>query len=130
MKRKKPQIIDVEATAAAGFIDPRSYVKRMKDGESATFLFGLDMTALRRRVFERSRGFCEMPLRGYTAGIRCDRNISWDTFELDHNPSLAQGGDDTEEGTRAICKRCHIARHNRSVRSDRAARREPVGCQE
>ena len=116
MKRRRPRIIDREATEAAGFLDSDSYVKRSKDGELQTFLFGLDMTALRKRIFARSEGFCEMPLRGYTAGVRCNRNIFWETFELDHNPSLAQGGDDTEEGTRAICRRCHVARHARTTR--------------
>lgn len=116
MKRKRPYLFDSEATAVAGFTDPRSYVKRAKDGEMHYYRFGEDMTILRRRVFERSRGFCEMPIRGFSNGIRCNRNISWETFELDHNPSLAQGGDDTEEGTRAICRRCHVARHNRTTK--------------
>jgi hypothetical protein len=123
MKRRKPQLIDKEATALAKFKDPRSYCKRNRIGDTLTFRFGEDMADLRRKVFMRSRGFCEMPMNGYQTGIRCQRNIGWETFELDHNPSLAQGGDDSEEGTRAICRRCHIAKHNRSVRSDRADRR-------
>jgi hypothetical protein len=112
VKRRRPKVIDREATAAAGFLDWRSYIKRSKDGETLTFLFGLDMGGLRKRIFERSKGFCEMPVRGVT-GHRCNRNIDWLTMELDHNPSLAFGGDDSEEGTRAICRRCHVARHNR-----------------
>ena len=130
MKRRKPQLLDREATALAGFVDPRSYVKRAKDGEMQSYRFGDDMTILRRRVFERSRGYCEMPISGYTNGIRCQRNIDWETMELDHNPSLAQGGDDSEEGTRAICRRCHVARHNRSVRSDRGERRAKAAIHE
>lgn len=131
MKRRKPQLIDREATAAAEFLDRRSYIKRSrKTGESLTFLFGEDMTALRKRVFERSRGYCEMPIAGYAGGLRCQRNITWETAELDHNPSLAQGGDDTEEGTRIICRRCHLARHNRSVRSDRGERRAKAAIHE
>lgn len=113
MKRRKPQLIDREATAAAGFLDPRSYIKRSKDGESLCFLFGADMEALRRLAFERSKFHCEMPINGYSTGIRCNRNIDWATMELDHNPSLAQGGDDSLEGVRCICRRCHLARHNR-----------------
>jgi hypothetical protein len=115
MKRLRPNLFDREATAAAGFVDPRSYIKRSKDGELLTFLFGLDMTELRLKVFLRSRGFCEMPIRGVT-GHRCNRNLDWETMELDHDPSLANGGDDSEAGTRAICMRCHIARHNRTTR--------------
>lgn len=113
MKRRRPQLIDREATAAASFSDPRSYIKRSKDGETLTFLFGDDMTALRRRKFIESKGLCQMPVRGFTNGSRCNRSVTWETAELDHNPSLAQGGDDSEAGTRIICRRCHIARHNR-----------------
>jgi HNH endonuclease len=116
MKRRKPMLFDREATTAAGFADKRSYIKRSRDGGNRTFLFGDDMTQLRRRVFERSRGYCEMPVNGFTSAVRCQRNIDWETMELDHNPSLAQGGDDTEESTRAICRRCHVARHNRTTK--------------
>jgi hypothetical protein len=121
VKRKHPQLIDHEATALAGFRDPRSYVKRSKAGNLLTFLFGLDMAALRQKVFERSRGCCEMRLRGVLGG-RCQRNIAWETMELHHEPSLGQGGCDTEEGTLASCRRCHHARHL-MIRSDRAERR-------
>lgn len=119
-------LYDKEATKAAGFLDPRSYIKRAKDGENLTFLFGLDMEALRKRVFEHSKGFCQMPVRGFTAGVRCNRNISWETSEMHHSPSLSQGGDDSEDGVLMICRRCHVAAHNRTTRwkernaSDRA----------
>lgn len=116
VKRRKPQMIDREATAAAGFLDSRSYVKRAKDGEMQSYRFGDDMRLLRAAVFERSKGYCEMPVNGFTNGARCNRNMSWETMELDHNPSLAHGGDDSMEGTRAICRRCHVARHNRTTR--------------
>jgi len=115
VKRLHPRIIDREATAAAGFADNRSYIRKGK-----TFLFGDDMTELRRDVFERSKGFCEQRVNGILGG-RCQRNISWETMELDHQPSLAQGGDDTPEGTVASCRRCHQQRHNRQVKSDRRA---------
>lgn len=107
MKRRKPQIIDREATAAAGFLDKRSYIRKGK-----RFLFGLDMRRLRIIVFERSRGFCEQRIRGVLGG-QCNRNISWETMELDHQPSLAQGGDDSLNGVVASCRRCHRKRHNR-----------------
>ena len=115
MKRRNPRVIDAEATALAGFTDHRSYIKRNKDGDSQTFLFGDDLTQLRRRAFDRSRGFCEMPLRGFT-GQRCNRNISWETGELHHRPSLSQGGDDSLEGVLFICRRCHVATHGRITR--------------
>jgi 5-methylcytosine-specific restriction endonuclease McrA len=104
---------DEAATAAANFLNPDSYVKRAKDGELQYYRFGDDMRVLRVAAFERSGGYCEMPVRGYANGVRCNRNISWETMELDHNPSLAQGGDDSLEGVRAICRRCHVVRHNR-----------------
>jgi hypothetical protein len=118
MKRLHPRIFDREATAAAGFLDPRSYIRKGK-----RFVFGEDMKALRIYVFTRSHGFCEQKLRGVLHG-RCQRNISWETMELDHQPSLAQGGDDSPEGTVASCRRCHVARHGRVIRSDRKEHRE------
>lgn len=116
MKRRNPQLIDREATAAAGFLDPRSYIKRGRDGVDRTFLFGEDMTALRRKVFERCRNHCEMPVNGYSTGIRCNRNIDWATSEMHHSPSLFQGGDDSLEGVLMICRRCHVAAHHRTTR--------------
>lgn len=116
-KRLHPRVFDREATAAAGFLDKRSYIRKGKE-----FRFGEDMKALRIYVFTRSRGFCEQKING-VLGHRCQRNISWETFELDHQPSLAQGGDDTPEGTVASCRRCHVARHGRVILSDRADRR-------
>jgi len=113
MKRLHPRIFDREATAAAGFLDPRSYIRNGK-----RFCFGEDMKALRIYVFTRSRGFCEQRLRGMLGG-HCQRNISWETMELDHQPSLAQGGDDSPEGVVASCRRCHVARHGRVIQSDK-----------
>ena len=110
MKRLHPMRIDVEATQAFGFKDKRSYIRKGK-----IFRFGEDMTELRKQVFERSRGFCEMPINGVLSG-RCQRNISWETGEMHHRPTLAQGGDDTPEGVLMICRRCHVAAHGRTTR--------------
>jgi len=110
MKRLHPTFFDREATAAAGFSDRRSYIRRGK-----RYLFGEDMKHLRAKVFERSKGYCEQRVNGILSG-RCERNISWETMELDHQPSLAQGGDDSMEGTVASCRRCHLQRHGRNVR--------------
>lgn len=120
MRRHHPQRIDKEATAAAGFVDPRSYCRRTRDtGELMTYRFGLDMQALRQKAFERSKGFCEMPLNG-TLSHRCNRNVTWETGELHHSPSLANGGDDSIECVLFICRRCHIASHGRTTRFRRA----------
>ena len=120
MKRRKPYLLDKEATAAAGFLDERSYVKRTKDGELRYYRFGEDMRQLRLETFARSKGYCEMPIPG-GPGARCNRNIAWETMELDHNPSLANDGDDSLEGVRAICRGCHQIRHNRTTKWTRKA---------
>ena len=110
MKRRKPGFIDKEATAAAHFLDPRSYCRRGKQ-----YRFGLDLTQLRSDVFLRSRGFCEMRVNGIL-GHRCQRNIDFSTMEMHHEPPLSQGGDDSLEGCFASCRRCHVARHGRVTR--------------
>lgn len=110
MKRRKPQIIDREATAGAGFLDPRSYIRKGKQ-----FLFGVDMQRLRERVFERSKGYCEQRVNGIPGG-RCQRNISWEMGDLHHEPSLNNGGDDSLEGVLFVCKKCHESRHGRTLR--------------
>jgi hypothetical protein len=115
MKRTHPGIIDKEATVAAGFTDPRSYIRQGK-----TYLFGADMHALRQRVFDRSRGYCEMR----SQGVGCQSRITWETMELHHQPTRAQGGDDSEGATKASCRRCHSAFHARNIRSDKAERRK------
>jgi len=115
MKRRRPMFKDDAATLAAGFLDKNSYKKRSKDGEIQTFLFGLDMAALRHAVFLRSRGFCEAPVHGFN-GHRCGRNITEETGELHHSPTRAQGGDDSPESTLFICRRCHVAAHGRVTR--------------
>lgn len=113
MKRAHPQIIDREETDAMKFKDPRSYVRRGK-----TYRFGEDVLDLRTLLFERSKGYCEMITRGYL-NARCQRNISWETFEMHHEPPRSQGGDDSLEGVLASCKRCHVSRHGRVIRSDK-----------
>lgn len=120
MKRRHPQIIDVEETGAMGFKDPRSYVRRGK-----TYRFGQDILDLRTLAFQRSKGYCEMITRGYLHG-RCQRNISWETFEMHHEPPLSQGGDDSLEGVLASCKRCHVSRHGRVPRWTKRERREAI----
>ena len=107
MKRRKPGFIDKEATAAAHFLDKRSYCRRGKQ-----YRFGEDIAILRALVFTRSEGFCEMRVNGIL-GHRCQRNIDFSTMEMHHEPPLSQGGDDSLEGCLASCRRCHVLRHNR-----------------
>jgi hypothetical protein len=110
MKRRNPMFKDEEATAAAHFLDKRSYVRRGKQ-----YRFGDDMALLRAIVFTRCGGFCEMPVRGILS-LRCHRNIDFSTMELHHEPPLSRDGDDSPEGCLASCRRCHVARHGRTTR--------------
>lgn len=102
---------DKEATKRMGFFNPKSYVTFA----GKEFRFGKDMEHMRLRVFERSKGFCEMPLKGDLAKMTCQRNISWETFEMHHEPPRSKGGDDSFENLRASCRRCHQARHARTL---------------
>ena len=109
--------IDREATAAA-YADGRFKDKKKRSyirPDGRVYRFGVDVEPLRREVFQRSNGFCEMPLRGVLNGL-CNRNIFWETFELHHEPPKSRGGDDSPEGTRASCRRCHVQRHGRVLR--------------
>jgi 5-methylcytosine-specific restriction endonuclease McrA len=110
VKRRKPGFIDKEATAAACFLDPRSYIRRGKQ-----YRFGEDMKALRILVFTRSNGHCEMRTSGILSPT-CQWNIRFETMEMHHEPPLSQGGDDSLEGCLASCRKCHIARHGRTIR--------------
>jgi 5-methylcytosine-specific restriction endonuclease McrA len=113
MKRVNPMFKDETATAAARFADKRSYIRRGR-----RYLFGADMKFLREAVYQRSEGYCEMPLSGII-GI-CQRNIDRETMELHHEPPLSQGGDDSLDGCLASCARCHVARHGRTIRKVKA----------
>jgi 5-methylcytosine-specific restriction endonuclease McrA len=117
VKRRNPMFKDTEATDAAEFKDQASYIRRGK-----FYLFGLDLLALREAVFKRSEGFCEMSIRGIT-DQRCNRNISFETMEMHHEPPKSKGGHDHIDLVVASCRRCHIARHGRTVRSDKADNR-------
>jgi 5-methylcytosine-specific restriction endonuclease McrA len=108
MNKSSPKC-DREKTAAQKFADPRSWCHR--DGRE--FLFGQDMSNRRHEVWLRSKGFCEMPIRGVLGGY-CNCNISWETFELHHRTSRANGGDEAMENLVASCRRCHVHHHNRS----------------
>lgn len=114
---------DKEATKKMGFFNPKSYVtfagKEFRKGE--------DMEHMRLKVFERSKGYCEMPLweplmhNSKLMGISvchgiCQRNISWETFEMHHKIHRSKGGDDSFENLVASCRRCHVSHHGRTLR--------------
>lgn len=54
-------------------------------------------TAVRRRVWERFNGLCQM----------CRQPTDERGFDLDHHIPLALGGDDEEANLRPLCRPCH-----------------------
>jgi len=109
---------DVDKTAAANFVDPRSFVR--PDGRQR--LFGKDMEALRHKVFERSmsegwnRCECEgeCGLRHFRG--RCWVMLTWFNMELSHKISRGKGGSDSEDNCIASCHGCHVAYEDWSPR--------------
>jgi hypothetical protein len=69
--------IDKEATAARAFTDKKSYVGQRIHPETdhqCVYLFGDDVTQVRRRIFDRERGRC----------WNCGAYYGWDWGELRH----------------------------------------------
>ena len=71
-------------------------------------LTGEELTALRRKVFERD---------GYKCVI-CELKVTWESGELMHIQSRGRGGSDTMENTECGCKWCHNYDHRpKAIRS-------------
>jgi len=68
-------------------------------------LHGDAKSDLRRRVWCRSKGYCEV------RSDRCEVNIKFATFHLSHNRHGAHR-DDSESSCRASCPTCHRDSHN------------------
>lgn len=96
---------DEAATEAAGFIDPRSYIRL--DGKR--FLFGYDIQKLRLDVFERDGWRC----CGDVDGERCDREVNAFLGELHHIVHRGKGGDDSMSNVCTLCQECHRKLHPR-----------------
>jgi 5-methylcytosine-specific restriction endonuclease McrA len=90
---------DLEATAKRNFFNGRSFVR--PDGRE--HLFGIDMELRRKQVWERSRGYCEMP--------DCQRIVTEDTGEMHHLKPRSKGGDESKSNLAFICRRCHRSKH-------------------
>jgi hypothetical protein len=84
---------DPEATAAAKFLDKRSYVSL--DGHE--FLFGPDMEKRRYEVIERDHQHC----------VLCGWLASHDFGEIDHIKKRSQGGCECLHNLQTLCARCH-----------------------
>jgi hypothetical protein len=104
LRKRRTYSVNWEATKAAGFKDSKSWVHR----SGRVFLGPKDMEELRTKCFERSKGFCEMVNKH---GIRCERNISWTTFQMHHSPPRSRGGSDELDKVVAACQRCHKPEH-------------------
>jgi 5-methylcytosine-specific restriction endonuclease McrA len=91
---------DRSETAAAAFLDPRSFWSL--DGR--LFLYGKDWGPHRERLFERTGGHCER--------ITCGRRITLETMQSHHYPvSRGKGGSDDLDNLVGTCHFCHKAEH-------------------
>jgi hypothetical protein len=100
---------DPAATAAAKFIDPRSYVRL--DGKQ--FLFGTDIEQLRRQVFERDGYRCTAGVLDELDDERCDWPVTWSTGHLHHITPRGKRGDDSAGNVLTVCQSCHAKLHPR-----------------
>ncbi len=102
----------VQAHAIKRFVDKRSKV----DTNGHDHLKGKDVEPFRRRIFERSDGRCEAIIGkeyvgdGYTLTEYCCNPITWDTFEMHHDPDGYERYD-SMESCFAFCRYCHKAQH-------------------
>ena len=99
---------DIEATALAGFVDPRSYVQV---GTGKRFLFGDDMARLRQNVFARDGFEC----CGDVDGERCGRIVTRDSGHMHHIKARGEGGDDSLSNCVTLCWKCHAKEHVRPM---------------
>ena len=97
---------DLPATAMQGFTDKRSYVRL--DGKR--FLFGDDLTQLRRSVFDRDKYTCWGDVED---GLRCGRTVTWESGHLHHIHERGKGGDDSAGNLVTLCPDCHARLHVR-----------------
>ncbi len=73
-------------------------------------LYGRDKTQLRKEVYARARGRCEV----VTRGKRCGKAAAWrgrGKGDLYHIVHRSHGGSDSKSNTCWSCKACHNLRH-------------------
>lgn len=89
---------------------PRKPKSRTVWRSGRVILKGAEMTQLRRDVFERAEGRCEVA----THWGRCNTYAAWDGWqhgELSHRIDKAHGGSDSIENCLWSCAPCHRRRH-------------------
>lgn len=70
------------------------------------------MSRLRWEVYQRAEGQCE----NSSDGVRCNKRITWTTFQLHHLKHRSLGGDDSEFNCVAVCFDCHDLHHHGQLR--------------
>jgi len=107
---------DREATAAAHFLDSKSYVSHFTHpgtNHQCIFLRGKDVEIARMEVFEREKGRC----------WKCGAYYGWKYGHLHHKEGgLGARRCWCESNLEWSCPRCH-REHHVHVRSDRAERK-------
>ena len=105
---RKAHKVDRDATAGREFSDARSYITI--HGEE--YLFGADLTARRRQVYEIYGGTCRT----------CCKAVSWEQFHMHHIKSKGRLGCDALENLCVLCPNCHAALHVRPMFTKKAER--------
>ena len=101
-------------------INPISKTRRARSGVAGKLgivrLYGDDLAALRRRVYERDKGQCQFVLQGvpnHCATVICGKQLPFDgdvftRAHMAHIQGKGAGGSDTEANTRLLCYFHHI----------------------
>ena len=97
-------------------INPISATRRARSGVAGKLgivrLYGADLTALRRRVYERDGGRCQYMWDG-DPNKKCNKLLPFDgdlftRAHMAHIQGKGAGGSDTEANTRLLCYFHHI----------------------
>lgn len=107
---------DRQATEAAQFLDPRSYVTK----DQREVLYGRDWKARKRELLERCKGRCEADCRWRDHNVQRCRSEAADPH---HKIRRSVSRDDRLSNLLALCRFHHNLLDERRIRSDRAERR-------
>lgn len=104
---------DAEATAAAKFMDPKSFI----DVLGREWRHGMDRVTWKQAIYERDKGICQL----------CHKAIQWfSDADGDHVIPLGKGGDWKVSNGRLVhgmlsLEGCHRKRHGRVLHWSRKA---------